>query len=61
MSRGPTFTAADVYVSSHLGGAGSSARSKSGPPLPGTGLSVSDRPAQRRASALDDALMPKAS
>ena len=56
---GPKFTAADVYVGSHFGWGLQFGSIEKRPGFAEYWARVSDRPAQRRATALDDALMPK--
>lgn len=56
---GPTFTAADVYVGSHIGWGMQFGALEKRPGFAEYWARVRDRPAYRRATALDDALMPK--
>lgn len=58
---GPEFTAADLYVGSHLGWGMQFGTLEKRPAFEAYWARVSDRPAYHRANELDEALMPEAS
>lgn len=58
---GPSFTAADVYVGSHIGFGLAFDMIEKRPEFEAYYARISDRDAHRRATALDDAAMPSAS